>query len=333
LVKVEAMSAHSAYSIEPLFQPFSLGSKTLRSRIVMSAMTRCHSPGGVPGPNVAGYYRRRAEADVGLIITEGTGIDHPAALGHGSMGEQNVPVLYGEASLRGWKGVVDGVHAAGGLIVPQLWHMGAIRVDYTGPFPEVASSRPSGIWGPIGKCALSPEYMAKMAPPTHPMSESEVADIIAGYARSAANAKAVGFDGIAIHGAHGYLMDTFFWDETNKRADRWGGDLLGRTRFGAEVVKAIRAEIGPDLPIILRWSQWKQQDYDGQLVRDPRELHPYLFQARLRGLRPHAGRLGAQGNRQADHGSWGSGPVEGLTELVHGRHRNSEQPRFCDAVF
>jgi 2,4-dienoyl-CoA reductase-like NADH-dependent reductase (Old Yellow Enzyme family) len=270
------MNAQTAYSIEPLFQPFCLRSKTLRNRIVMSPMTRCFSPGGVPGQDVAGYYRRRAEADVGLIITEGTGIDHPSALGHGSMAEQNVPVLYGEAALAGWKRVVDEVHAAGGLIVPQLWHMGVIRVDHTGPFPA-PSSRPSGIWGPEGKPApMPPEYLSKVTPVTRPMSESEIADVIASYARGAANAKAIGFDGIAIHGAHGYLMDTFFWHETNKRTDRWGGDLAGRTRFGVEVVKAIRAAIGPDLPIILRWSQWKQQDYDAQLVRDPRELETLL---------------------------------------------------------
>jgi 2,4-dienoyl-CoA reductase-like NADH-dependent reductase (Old Yellow Enzyme family) len=174
--------------------------------------------------------------------------------------------------------VVEEVHAAGGSIVPQLWHMGVMRADYTGPFPEATSLRPSGIWGPKKETAdsMDPDYLAKMTQPTRPMTESEIADVIAGYARSAANAKMLGFDGIAIHAAHGYLIDTFFWDETNKRSHRWGGDLAARTRFGTEVVKAIRAEVGGDLPIILRWSQWKQQDYHAQLVRNPQELEVFL---------------------------------------------------------
>jgi 2,4-dienoyl-CoA reductase-like NADH-dependent reductase (Old Yellow Enzyme family) len=271
------LSTPGPSAIEPLFQPFQLRSKTLRSRIVMSPMTRCHSPDGVPGADVAAYYRRRAEAGVGLIVTEGTGIDHPSALGHGTMAEQNVPVLYGDTALAGWKQVVQEVHSAGGLIVPQLWHMGVMRLDHTGPFPEAPSSRPSGVWGPKGKPTfMPPEYLARTAAPTQAMSDAEIADVIAAYARAAANAAEVGFDGIAIHAAHGYLIDTFFWAETNKRTDSWGGDLVGRTRFGVEVVKAIRAAVGPDLPIILRWSQWKQQDYDAQLARDPHELEALL---------------------------------------------------------
>jgi 2,4-dienoyl-CoA reductase-like NADH-dependent reductase (Old Yellow Enzyme family) len=271
------LSTPGPSSIEPLFQPFQLRSKILRSRIVMSPMTRCHSPGGVPGADVAAYYRRRAEAGVGLIVTEGTGIEHPSALGHGTMAEQNVPVLYGDTALAGWRQVVQEVHSAGGLIVPQLWHMGVMRLDQTGPFPEAPSSRPSGVWGPKGKPTfMPPEYLARTAAPTRPMSDADIADVIAAYARAAANAAEVGFDGIAIHAAHGYLIDTFFWAETNKRTDSWGGDLVGRTRFGVEVVKAIRAAVGPDLPIILRWSQWKQQDYDAQLARDPHELEALL---------------------------------------------------------
>jgi 2,4-dienoyl-CoA reductase-like NADH-dependent reductase (Old Yellow Enzyme family) len=265
-----------SYSIEPLFTPFALGSRTLRSRIVMSPMTRCHSPGGVPGQDVARYYRRRAEADVGLIITEGVGIDHPAALGHGVMPDDNVPVMYGDAALAGWKAVVDSVHQAGGLIIPQLWHTGVIRREGTGPFPDAPSARPSGIWGPADNAMVPPDYLAMQLPPTRPMTQSEIADVIAAYGRSAANARAAGFDGVAIHGAHGYLIDSFFWAETNLREDAWGGDITERTRFGAEVIRAVRAAIGPDLPILLRWSQWKQQDYGALLARNPLELESLL---------------------------------------------------------
>jgi 2,4-dienoyl-CoA reductase-like NADH-dependent reductase (Old Yellow Enzyme family) len=108
------------------------------------------------------------------------------------------------------------------------------------------------------------------------MSDEEVVDVIAGFARSAANAIGVGFDGIAIHGGHGYLPDTFFWHETNRREDRWGGaSLRERAQFGAELVKAIRAAAG-DVPILFRYSQWKLQDYDGRLAQTPAELEELL---------------------------------------------------------
>src|SRR5277367_2223529 len=229
---------------DPLFTPFDVGSLRLRNRFVMAPMTRCFSPNGVPGQNVADYYERRAKAGVGLLITEGTGIDHPASVGAGSVQEKDVPVLYGAAALAGWRRVVDAVHAADGLIFPQLWHMGAIRLEGTGSYPDVPSSRPSGLWGPSERVhSIVPGYLEKVVPVTKPMTESEIADVIAAYARSAANARQAGFDGIAIHGAHGYLMDSFFWDVTNRRADRYGGDMAERARFGAEIVRAIRAEI------------------------------------------------------------------------------------------
>ena len=270
------MSPQTDYSIEPLYQSLKLGTMTLPNRIVMSPMTRCHSPGGVPGADVAGYYRRRAEGGVGLIVTEGVGIDHPSALGYGLMAEANVPVMYGDVALAGWKALVEGVHAAGGKIVPQLWHTGPIRVEGTGPFPQAPSMRPSGIWGPAGKAMAPPEYLQKQLPRTRPMTESEIANVIAGYARSAVNAKAVGFDGIAIHGAHGYLIDSFFWQETNHRTDAWGGDITRRAHFGSEVVKAVRAAVGPGLPILFRWSQWKQQDYGARLAQNAEELSTLL---------------------------------------------------------
>jgi 2,4-dienoyl-CoA reductase-like NADH-dependent reductase (Old Yellow Enzyme family) len=262
--------------LAPLFQPFRLGSLTLPNRFVMSPMTRGHSPGGIPGENVAGYYRRRAEAGVGLIVTEGIGVDQPASIGAGSMGEDNVPLLHGDAAIAGWRRVTDGVHAAGGLIFPQLWHMGVIRMPGTGPVPEAPSLRPSGHWGPRDKAMLPPSYLDTMAEPTAPMTEEDIADVIAGFARSAANARAAGFDGIAIHGAHGYLLDSFLWPGTNRRADRWGGDVAGRTRLAAEVVRAVRQEVGPDLPILYRWSQWKIHDYDAANAESPEEMAALL---------------------------------------------------------
>lgn len=262
--------------IDQLFQPLTLRSRSLRNRIVMSPMTRGFSPGGIPGADVAAYYRRRAAAEVGLIVTEGVGIDHPSAIGQGSMGEDNIPLLHGEAALAGWRGVVDAVHAEGGLIVPQLWHMGVIRTAGTGPYPEAPSVRPSGIWGPTAKAILPPDYIERQSVPTRAMTDTEIADVISAYGRSAANARAVGFDGVAVHAAHGYLIDSFFWGETNHRTDRWGGGLDRRAQFGVEVVKAIRAAIGPDLPILFRWSQWKLHDYAARLAQTPAELQTLL---------------------------------------------------------
>lgn len=260
-----------------LYTPFEAGRLKLRNRFVMAPMTRNFSPGGVPSEGVADYYRRRAEAEVALIVTEGIGVDHPAALGRESVGGGvSSPVLHGQAALERWREVVAGVHAAGGLIVPQLWHQGVIRAPGTGYHPEAPSARPSGIWGPTENAMVPPDYLDLVREATAPLTENEIADIIAAFARSAANAKAVGFDGIALHGAHGYLIDSFLWHETNLRQDKWGADASGRSRFAAEVVRAIRAATSPEFPIIFRFSQWKLQDYAARIAESPAELETAL---------------------------------------------------------
>ncbi|PHP17339.1 12-oxophytodienoate reductase, partial [Sphingobium sp. IP1] len=256
--------------------PFTMGSLRLRNRFVMAPMTRNFSPGGIPSDGVAGYYRRRAEADVGLIITEGVGVDHPAAVGRETMGGGASPVLHGDEALARWRDIVAGVHAAGGLIIPQLWHQGVIRVPGTGYHPDAPSARPSGIWGPTDKAMVSPDYLEQVRTPTAPLTDSEIGDLIAAFARSAANAKAVGFDGLALHGAHGYLIDSFLWRHTNVRDDRWGGGIAERARFAVELVRAIRAATAPDFPVIFRFSQWKLQDYEARNAETPAELEAML---------------------------------------------------------
>jgi 2,4-dienoyl-CoA reductase-like NADH-dependent reductase (Old Yellow Enzyme family) len=263
--------------LSPLFEPLQVGSVVLRSRFVMAPMTRSFSPGGVPGANVAAYYRRRAEGEVGLIITEGVGIDHPAALGEGGLGESDVPHMYGAQALDGWRQVVDEVHAAGGVIFPQLWHQGVMRSPGTGPHPEVASCRPSGIWGPRGGVSsFDPAYVERMLGTTEAMTDEQIAAVIDAYRRSARHAIDAGFDGIAIHGAHGYLIDTFLWDVTNRRQDAWGGDRGRRSRFAVEVIRAIRRAVGPGIPIVFRFSQWKQQDFKARLAETPEQLEEVL---------------------------------------------------------
>jgi 2,4-dienoyl-CoA reductase-like NADH-dependent reductase (Old Yellow Enzyme family) len=241
-----------------LFTPFRLSGLELPNRIVMAPMTRQFSPGRIPGEDVAAYYRRRAEGGTGLIVTEGVTLGDPA-----SAPGDTVPTLVGEAAVAGWRRVVDEVHAAGGKILPQLWHVGALRKADESGHPEIETVSPSGL--------LLPGKTRGRA-----MTENDIADTIADYARAAVNAVAAGFDGIEIHGAHGYLIDQFFWPGTNVREDRWGGDVAGRTRFACEVVRAIRAAVGADYPLVLRWSQWKQQDFTARLAETPEALEAFL---------------------------------------------------------
>ena len=245
-------------STSPLFQPFSCRGMTIANRIVMAPMTRSFSPDGIPGNDVATYYERRAAADVGLIVTEGTTVDRA-----GASNDPRVPVFHGEAALAGWKNVVDKVHAAGGVIAPQLWHQGMMRKPGTGVNPEAASDGPSGITHKGKKVQEAP-------------SDSEIADMVMAYVSAASDAKRLGFDCVEIHGAHGYLIDEFFWGVMNIREDKYGGDLVERARFAGEGISETRKLIGDDMPIILRWSQWKQQDYGARLAQTPQELEAFL---------------------------------------------------------
>jgi 2,4-dienoyl-CoA reductase-like NADH-dependent reductase (Old Yellow Enzyme family) len=243
-----------------LFQPIELGSLKLRNRVIMAPMTRTFSPGGIPNDLVVAYYERRAKNEVGLIITEGTCIGHKAASGYA-----NVPYIYGKKPLAGWKKVVDAVHAADGKIIPQIWHVGAIRQADNGAGPDetVPGYSPSGL-------------VMKDKPTGTAMSAEDVQEAIDAFVQAAVDSQAIGFDGVEIHGAHGYLVDQFFWEETNQRDDQYGGDVVARTRFAVEIVKGIREKCGTDFPIILRFSQWKQQAYSAKLADTPEKLDAFL---------------------------------------------------------
>ena len=242
-----------------LFSDFKCKSLSLDNRIVMAPMTRQFSPNGIPTPDVAGYYKRRAEGGTGLIITEGTTVNDKVA----TM-DPNIPQFHGEQALAGWKKVVEEVHKVGGKIMPQLWHVGMARVAEKAPYPELPSAGPSGLFKP-GKQGAEP------------MSVSHIESVIEAFAQAASDAKSIGMDGIEIHGAHGYLIDQFFWEGTNQRDDSWGGSMENRGRFAFEIIRAIRASTGPDFPIILRYSQWKQQDYTARLATTPKELEQFLL--------------------------------------------------------
>lgn len=126
-----------------LFSPFAHKSLTLKNRIVMAPMTRSHSPDGVPTAEVAEYYRRRAAADVGLIVSEGTGVNRPA-----SLNDPNVPRFHGQAELAGWQKVIDEVHSVGGVMAPQLWHVGAVKTRHDSWSPPGPYDSPSGLSRP-----------------------------------------------------------------------------------------------------------------------------------------------------------------------------------------
>jgi 2,4-dienoyl-CoA reductase-like NADH-dependent reductase (Old Yellow Enzyme family) len=251
--------------IAELFTPFTLNGLTLPNRIVMAPMTRNFSPGGVPGPDVAAYYRRRAEGGVGLILTEGTSPNHPQAANM-----PQIPHLYGADALAGWARVVEGVHAAGGRIFSQIWHVGAVQGP-TEPKLPASPISPSGLLKPGVKIG-------------EPMTMAEIEGMINAYAQAAVDAQRVGFDGIELHGAHGYLIDQFFWQGTNQRTDKYGGDLVGRTRFAVEVIQECRRRTGPKFPIELRFSQWKLQDFEAKLVTTPDELSRFLAPLATAGL-------------------------------------------------
>ncbi|MDV2078123.1 NADH:flavin oxidoreductase [Marinobacter xestospongiae] len=245
-------------NLGPLFEPFETNKLTLANRVAMAPMTRNFSPGSVPGDDVVAYYRRRAEGGVGLLITEGTTVNHPGANGY-----PNVPAFHGTEALAGWKKVVDAVHDAGGKIFPQLWHVGAVRKEGTEPDASVPGFSPSGLFAP-GK------------PNGRAMSKGDIDEVVQAFADAAQDAKAIGFDGVEIHGAHGYLIDQFFWEGTNQRDDEYGGSMANRQRFAIEIIEAVRERVGPDFPIMLRFSQWKQQDYEARLVASPEQLEAFL---------------------------------------------------------
>ena len=248
---------------DALFTPFTINNVALPNRIVMAPMTRNFSPDNIPGDNVADYYRRRAEGGVGLIITEGTYVNHPSAGAY-----ENVPFFYGERALAGWKKVVEDVHAAGAKIAPQLWHTGIMRgVGGEGsslePYLDAPALGPSGLLMPGKEIGRT-------------MSLDDIEQVVSAYVQAAVDAKALGFDGIEIHGAHGYLIDQFFWEGTNQRNDAYGGSLVKRTQFAVDIISGIREQVGPDYPIIFRFSQWKLMDYHARLVNSPEELAQFL---------------------------------------------------------
>lgn len=246
-----------AQDLAPLFNPFRLGAITLDNRFAMSPMGRAHATGGVANSAYADYFARRVRGGTRLVLTGATAIDHPLADYDGTG-----PVFYGAEPLAAWRAIADAVHNAGGWFCPQLWHTGMAR--RTAAFADPAAMGPSGL--------SIEDIAANRAPSGIAMTLRDMDDVRSAFVKAARDAQAIGCAAIEIHAGHGFLLDQFLWSATNRREDDYGGSPANRARFPAEVVAAVRAEVGPDFPILLRLSQFKIEAYDALLAETPEEL-------------------------------------------------------------
>jgi 2,4-dienoyl-CoA reductase-like NADH-dependent reductase (Old Yellow Enzyme family) len=257
----------TALEVSPLFRPFPLKGITLPNRFVMPGMQRGWCRDGKPLPQMADYYRRRVEGGISLVISEACAIDHPSATAQ-------TPAAWITASTGdAWARCVEAVHGAGGHMLIQLWHEGAIRKDgASGLLGEGPTLSPSGLIRPgrsNGRAATL----------------SDLAELTAAYVRSALVAQRAGADGVEIHGAHGYFLDQFLWGQTNRREDGYGGDdIRARIRFPAEIARAIREAVGSEFILSFRFSQWKEVDYNAKIVETPDELRLMLSAMQSAGI-------------------------------------------------
>ena len=243
--------------LDALFEPIVCKNLRLQNRFVLAAMSRYNNTGGTPNADFAEYHRRRAAGDLGLTITGATAIDRPVANNHPDLANIN------QQTLAGWQKVVDACHAEGGPIALQIWHAGSL-------FNIAPEWKPGPLESPSG--LLAPGEVVGT-----PMTDEQIQDCIESFAEAARRGKEAGFDAIEIHGAHGFLIDEFFWSATNQRRDRWGGATLPeRSLFALEVSRAVRKVVGPDMAVLFRLSQWKEQDYQVRLAATPSELEAWL---------------------------------------------------------
>ncbi len=248
-----------------LFTPFQLGNITLPNRIVMPAMGLAVCEDGAPNEEHADYYARRAAGGASLVMTEGVYIDHPSSGDNPLLGR-----FHGEERLDAWRHVAARVHEEGGFVMPELWHVGLIPL-----VADVMAGEEPRYREELGQVSPS-GYIAPGRKVTEGMAQAEIDTVIDAYARGAELAMELGYDGVELHGGHGYLIDQFLWGETNKRTDKYGGSPRERGRFAAEIVAEIRRRIGPGVPIVMRISQWKTVDYNARIAETPAELEGLL---------------------------------------------------------
>lgn len=245
--------------IEPLFAPLALGNLTLPNRFVLPGMQRGWCSNGAPTSLLTDYYRRRVAGGVGLIVSESVAIDHPSSTqadGFARLNSDTAPA---------WRELIAAIKQDGGHIFLQLWHEGGIRTEGgTGPLSHHPTLSPSGL-------------VAAARPNGRAATLEEIDDIRRAFIRSALLAQEAGADGVEVHAAHGYLLDQFLWSTTNLREDHYGGpDIRNRVRLPAEIIAGIREACGPDFAISLRFSQWKEADYQARVADTPAELETML---------------------------------------------------------
>ncbi|MCW5828728.1 MAG: NADH:flavin oxidoreductase [Deltaproteobacteria bacterium] len=231
-----------------IFDSFELKHLKLPNRVVVAPMTRMQcGTEGIPTDAVIAYYRRFAEGGAGLIITEGVYTDTTASKGY--FGE---PGIVNGAQEAGWKKVADAVHSAGGLVGMQLFHTGRCsHSKIIGRTPLAPSAVPAkGMHASAGGPMEMPEAM----------TEAQIEESLQGFTDSSRKAKASGMDCVEIHGAHGYLIHQFYYSDSNTRTDRWGGMIENRIRFPVELVRRVRAAVGPDYPVLYRFSEFRVDD-------------------------------------------------------------------------
>ena len=251
-------------SSESLFTPFRLGAIDVRNRIAMAPLTRSRAGmDGVQTPLAVDYYGQRASA--GLIITEATNISRQGR------GYAYTPGIYTDAHVDAWAPVTNAVHAAGGRIVMQLWHVGRmshVSLQEGGAAPVAPSAIQAG-----GNVFTEAGHL----PPSMPraLATEEIAGIVEDYRSAARRAKAAGFDGVEVHAANGYLLEQFLRDSTNHREDRYGGSIENRARLSLEVVEAVAGVWGADR-VGLRLSPFSTAVGDTPLDSTPMETHGYL---------------------------------------------------------
>ncbi|MFE6741125.1 NADH:flavin oxidoreductase [Streptomyces tubercidicus] len=240
-------------SSHPALTPTQLGSLKLANRVAVAPMSRVSTAGdGVPTAEMADYYARFAQGGFALIITEGIYLDHAH-----SQSYPNQPALVTGAQVAGWRQVVDSVHAAGGLIIAQLMHGGALSQHNHHRRGTIA---PSAV-PPLGEKMAAYGGSGAWALPRAAGSE-DIAEALTGFAEAAGRAKEAGFDGVELHGANGYLIDQFLTTYTNTRTDSYGGDAVGRSRFMAEALAVVRTAVGTEYPVGIRLSQTKVNDLE-----------------------------------------------------------------------
>lgn len=230
--------------MKTLFETVDIAGLTLKNRLAMAPMTRSRASGGVPTAEIAEHYRKRAAGGIGLIITEGVLIDHPEA--RADYGE--VPYLRAD-TVEGWRRVVDAIHTAGSMVFPQIWHCGPMVR------PGVAGRSVNDEQG---------KEVVRLA------TAKDKEELLTAYSHAAEVAPLCGFDGVELHGAHGYLLDSFM------RAGDMG--------FATEIIRETRRKIGPDMPLCLRFSNWRADELNDAYFHTPAELEQLLNQVIAAGV-------------------------------------------------